>query len=132
MDLSINIEEMVKREIEEMDIPSIVKSIVNKLISDDVRKEINKIVQESCKRMVNAEIMKQLDGEVETDNGWGDRKKFNSFEDMFRAEFKKRLDGQYEIKRVIESAVKEKVSDLFKEKQKEAIDKVVKELTNSL
>jgi ATP-dependent protease HslVU (ClpYQ) ATPase subunit len=129
--MEINIEDLVRGRIEDMDLRCMVKDIIESLISTDVRAEIKNVVQRECLRIVESEIVKYLNGEVKTDDGWGKQEKFVSLEDRFRKELAEKLKGSWEATRVIERHLKERVDSIMKTQMSEVVEKIVNELTGS-
>ena len=98
------------------------------VISDFVRKiardKIESIVNIKINEIIDNEIKNVLAGEIDTDNGWGDRKHYNSFEDLFKLTFNEKLNSTWEIKRVIEKTIQDNVDKLIKNKAKELTTKI--------
>ena len=126
--LSINVLDIIKERIAEVDVNYIVRSEVINIINKTVIGTIDGIVENEAKIMVYNEIRKVLDGEINTDDGWGKKVKYNSFAEMFKAEVKKNIDGQWQVKREIEGIVKKRIEELIKPKAKEIYEKIATEL----
>ena len=100
----------------------------NVVISDFVREiargEIKSIVNIKINEIIDNEIKNVLTGEIDIDNGWGNRKHYNSFEELFKLTFNEKLNSTYEIKRVIEKTIQDHVDKLIKNKTKELTTKI--------
>ena len=133
MDLNIEslVEAQVKRELENMDLREIVENEVRRVVSNGIGKEIVSKVSLLADQMIAEECRKELDGEVETDDGWGHRKTYSSFEELFRETFKNRMNSSYDVKREIEKLVKERVESLIKQDYNKVLEKIVDELSKS-
>ena len=119
------IEEYIMREIREIDITQIVREEVRKQISGDIAREIAKSVRSGIDQIINTEIEIVLSKGVETDDGWGKKVQYKSFEDLFKEEFQKKLNSNYEMKKMLEKAVQDHVAMLFRQSYDEVSKKVV-------
>lgn len=133
MELNIEtlVEAQVKRELEETDIKGVIEATVRDSIRNGVGKEIISGVNAVAKHMIAEEVRKALDGEVRTDDGWGKRNVYTSFEELFRATFKKAIDDKYEVKKEIERLVKQRVESLIKQDYNRILEKIVDDITAS-
>jgi hypothetical protein len=129
--MEVNIESLLREKLEEMDLNHMVRNEINSLISESVKEEIKKVVQRECLRMVEAEIVKYMEGEVRTDNGWGKKETYKTFNDLFKKVLAEKLEGQWDAQRIIANAVKERVDAIMVKQYKEVIEKIVNELTGS-
>ena len=121
-------DELLKERIDEIDVREIVQQIVRGLISDDVKRLIVKVTEASIEKIIETEIEIVMKKGVSTDDGWGKKFSYGSFEELFKTEFGRRINGQYDIQRQIERWVKEKSEQMFKDKQAEVVKKVTDEL----
>lgn len=135
MNMELNIESLVetqvKRELEEMDLRGIVESEVRSAISKGIGKEIVSNVAAAAKDMMAEEVRKAIDGEITTDDGWGHRKTYASFEELFKQTFKSQMDAKYEVKREIERLVKERVESLIRQDYNRVLEKITDEISKS-
>lgn len=122
--MNINIEDLIKQQVEEMDIRGIVKEIIREQITPTAKQEIKEFTKKRVGEMINIEIEEALSKGVSTDDGWGKKESFESFEAMFKIEFKRRLSEEYSIKRTIQGVIEQKVKTLFNEKTKEIQDEI--------
>lgn len=120
----INIEDYIQKQLEGIDIQDLVEAEVKRLVSDDIKKAISSTVKAQIDRIVKTEIEIAMSGEVLTNDGWGKKNQYESFEALFKELFKKRLDECWEMKKLIGNAIKERVDSLFKQ-QEEAIKKSI-------
>ena len=125
---TMTIDELIKDQIEQLDIKSMVQYEIKKLISDDVKREITKITKEEIQRIIKTEIEICMSKGVQTDDGWGKRENYTSFEELFKKHFKTALDSTYEVKKTIENHVKQTTETLVKEQTKQIVDALKKTL----
>ena len=118
----MTIEELIKEQIEQLDIKSMVQYEIKKLISDDVKREITKVTKEEIQRIIKTEIEICMSKGIQTDDGWGKKESYTSFEELFKKHFKAALDSTYEMKRTIENHVKQKTETLVKEQTRQIVD----------
>lgn len=126
--MEINIENLVKAQIEEMDLREMVKDVITGMIAKVVRDEIFPQTKERIGKIINAEVEAYMTRPVQTNDGWGERKDYASFEDLFKGEFAKRMKDSWQIQKQVESWCNNRVNELFRSKQKEIGDKIVTEM----
>lgn len=133
MELNIEtlVEAQVKRELEELGLKFIVENEVRSTISKGIGKEIVSNVAAVANQMIAEEVRKALDGEVATDDGWGHRKTYSSFEELFRETFKAKMNSTYDVKKEIEQLVKERVDSLVRQNYNRVLEKITDEITKS-
>jgi len=133
MDLNIEsiIEKQVVMEISGHNIEEIVKNEIRKIIASGVGKEIIASVNSVAKHMIAEEVRKALDGEVKTDDGWGKRESYPSFEELFRKTFKREMESKYEVKKEIEQQVSVRVKSLVQQDYNKVIEKIVDEISKT-
>jgi hypothetical protein len=129
--MEINIESLVKERIEDMDLDDMVREAINGLITKQVKDEIVKVVQRECLRMVETEIVKCMEGEVKTNDGWGKKETFESFEILFKKTITEKLKGGWEAEKIIAKKVAERVDSIMKDQYAAVVEKIVNELTGS-
>jgi hypothetical protein len=121
--MEINIESLVKERIEDMDLDDMVREAINGLITKQVKDEIVKVVQRECLRMVETE--------VKTNDGWGKKETFESFEILFKKTITEKLKGGWEAEKIIAKKVAERVDSIMKDQYAAVVEKIVNELTGS-
>ena len=114
---------------QEIDIKAIVIGIVRDQAKSEVFATIKRLTEQEISTIIKKEIEIALSQSLETDDGWGKREKYDSFEDMFRKVFAEKLAASYEVKKTIKKMVEDKVGKLYEQNKQEAIKKVVTELT---
>jgi len=125
----MDIEQYIEDQLQNIDIKAIVIGIVRDQAKSEVFATIKRLTEQEVSTIIKKEIEIALSQTLETDDGWGHREKFDSFEDMFRKVFAEKLKASYEIKKTLKKMVEEKVEKLYEQNKKDAIGKVVKELT---
>jgi hypothetical protein len=133
--MEMNIEKLVEaqviRELEAMDL----RSIIDGQIIKEVRSSFERLLKPKCAEVAQAlienEIEECLDGEINTDDGWGKKGHYESFSDLFKKTIKEKLNGTWEMKKVIENLVKERCSSLIKGEYDKICEKITDEITKS-
>ena len=116
------IEDFIKEQIEQLEIKGLVQNEIRRLISDDVKREIMKVTKEEIQRIVRTEIEIQMSKGVKTDDGWGKKENFSSFEEMFKKHFAEALNNRYEMQNVIRDHITKETKKLVEQKTKEIVD----------
>lgn len=133
--MDVNLEGMIRlavdKELENSDIPYIVQVQLQKFVSGKIEEQVGEQIKSTVKIFIEDEIHKALSCEVITDDGWGKKTTHKSFEDLFRASFKKAMDDKYEVKKMIENLVHQRVNSLIKQEYDKALEKITDEITKS-
>ena len=129
MGKKMDIETLVKEQIENMNLDNIVAEQVRKIISEPLRRTIEKYTAERIKELIDIEIQAVLSKPVNTDDGWGKRRIYTTFEELYKQTFAEAINNKYEIQRNIEQWVKNSVSALFKSNADAVLKKVTEELS---
>jgi hypothetical protein len=116
-------------EIDEKVIENIIREVVEeKINSYDLKEYIQgkfkSISSDVVTKKIEEEVQRLLNEPIVTDDGWSHRESWDSFEAMFKAKFSERMNKTYEIQRVIQRTVEEKLDNLFKQKAKEVSAKI--------
>lgn len=131
LDIETLVKQQVTHEFESLDLRGLVEDVVRAEIQQSVAMSIVQDTRDLAQSMIREEIRRFLDGNVETDDGWGKKASYDSFEDLFRATFKKSMSDQFKVKREIDQQVKARVDSLVKQDFSKVIEKIVDELTCS-
>ena len=119
----MDLEDYVKGAIDDMDIESCVKNVIESFIGKEIKAEIKKQIRAQTEKHIEIRIKDEielaLDGKIETDNGWGKCKTYDNFDELFKTYFKKRLDSSYKMKTLIKKSVEAKVNKLFTASEQE-------------
>lgn len=94
------------------------------LVKEVVREKIEGRVKTYVDERIDEEIKKVLDEPVHIDNGWGDRKDYDSFEDLFKQTFNKKLEDNWKMTSTIKQTIENRVDELVKKKTKELTSKI--------
>ena len=127
----MEIEKLIEKQIAGIDYEYLVRDEIRRSLTDNIKREIHSVIKNRVEELINLEIDIVLSGEVFTDDGWGKKGKYNSFADLFKSTFQEKLNSSWDMKRLLENKVKERVSALFENKKAEAVEKVVDEMTKS-
>lgn len=125
------VETLVKQRIDQMDIDHIVTDSVVALISEQVKKSIKPILDTQLDAIIQREIESSFTTEVKTDDGWGKKVTYASFEDLFKQEFQKKLEDSYKIKNIIQRLVHDRVTSLVNQDYAKVVETIVDTLTAS-
>lgn len=125
----MQLEDIVKEKLNEIDLSDIVAQEVRTIISEPLRREIAKYTAERIKALIDVEIEIALTKPVKTDDGWGKKKEYANFEELYKQAFAEKINGAYEVKSTIEKTVKARVDELFKTNAQVVINKIAAELT---
>lgn len=117
----MTIEDLIKEQIEQLDIKELVRIEIRNMISDDVKREIRKVTTDETKAIIRTEIEKVMAKGVQTDDGWGKKEIYKSFEEMFKKTFAEQLNSKYEIQKVVQEYVKAEVTKLVNERTKDIV-----------
>lgn len=131
MDIKKIVEQQVEKEVQDFNFKEIIQAEVRNIIKNGVGKEIIESVSLVAKHMIAEEVRIALDGEVTTDDGWGKKVTYPSFEGLFRAKFRKEMEEKYEVKKEIERQVAQRVASLIKQDYTKVIEKIVDELSGT-
>ena len=127
----MDIEKYINSQLEAIDIRDLVVAEVHQAVSEDIRRKISEVIRTKINSIVDDEIELALSKGITTDDGWGKRVEYKSFEELFKEEFKKRLDGNWEMKNTIQKAVSERVTSMFTASFKDIANKIVEELVRA-
>lgn len=124
----MTIEELVKEQVQEMDMSEIVRQEIRRIIERDVAPEIKRSITMNVSEYVKSEIERILQEGVKTDDGWGSKTTYSTFEELFKQTFKKAISSNYEIQRIIENSVKTKMDEFLKTKSKDIATALLRQL----
>lgn len=123
--MDINIEKLVQERIEDMDMTGLARDEIRDHIRRNTVVQIQKIIEEEVRAIIKEEIAKVMAGEVKTDDGWGKKETYPSFEDLFKQVFQKKMNDSWDAKREIERQVAAKVDALVKGEMNAVVSKIV-------
>lgn len=118
------VRENIENQLEDFDFTYLFRDELRPLLQN----KANKIIDEKLKE----EIENVLNKEIDTDNGWGKRKHWDSFEDMFKSKFNEKMNSDWDMKRTIEKTVENRIDELLKKKTKEITIKIQDMVLNEL
>ena len=128
----MTLEEIVAQKIEELDVEEMVSIIIKNLISDNVRREIDRQVKEKVSSLITVEFDIQLKKPVTTDDGWGKRESYTSFEELFKKHFRAAMENTWEVKNKLDRIVKDRVDDMVKAYSSEICKKAANEIIEAV
>lgn len=128
-------EEMVEAIVERKVDEAIDGSSVNDMILERINETVDKIVrdqvsgalEEKFEAIVESEAGALLDKEAIVDDGWGSRKRYDSYADFFVAELKERFNN-YRIERTVKEVVEKKVKESINGRADSIINRVCEEI----
>jgi hypothetical protein len=124
----MDLQEVILQKVNELNIEEMVKEIIKEQLSHDVRREINRQVESKVSKLIEVEFDIQMKQPVKTDDGWGKKETYSSFEELFKTHFRKAMDSTYEVKNQIGRIVKEKTEAMVKEYSTAICKKVAEEI----
>ena len=128
----MDINEIIVKSINSYDIEAILRESVNDIVLDivskDVREQIKLKVKESINIIISEEISKVLAGEIHTDDGWGRKESYVSFEMLFKKSFREKLNDSWDMKKTIENHIKQYTEKLFKDSYQDVANKMAEVL----
>jgi len=127
----MDIEKIVQDQISEINFSALVGAIAEKIIRKDLMESIKKAVNEKVTTLIYDGINDVFNQPVQTDDGWGKRESYACFNDLFKKVLKEKLDGNWDAKRVMEKAIKERTDALVNTEWNRVIQKTVDEITKS-
>ena len=125
-------EQFLEKQIQGVDLEEIVRQEIRNMISADTRAAIRDIVNKKIETMIVDEFETVISGKVETDDGFGDRQEFESFEELFKKTFRERLNKTYEVKRLLDNLMKDRIDRFLNDNRKDVVKKFVDEVTEML
>jgi len=130
--MDIDIKDLIKEAIENIDVSSLVRIEIRELITQQVQK----LIDQKASSLIIGEIQNVLNGKVKTDDGWGKKFEYDSFADLFKKKLLEKMNDSWDIKRNIESIIKSRVDDLFKNEYKSTAnfmaDRLLKSVTEAI
>lgn len=111
--MELNLEEMVKARLDDMDLEDMVKGEIRSLLHGDIHRTIREVLQKQVGSIIETEIKISMKKGVATDNGWGEKATYASFEDLFRKTFAEKMKNSWEIQKKVEEYVKQEVRQLM-------------------
>jgi hypothetical protein len=124
----MTLEEIVAQKIEEIDVNEMVSAIIKNLISDNVKREIDRQVKEKVSNLITVEFDIQMKKPIVTNDGWGKKETYASFEELFKKHFRASMDSTWEVQKTIERLVKERVDTMVREYSKQICEKAANEI----
>lgn len=127
----MEIEKLIQEQIQNVEYENLVTDEIRRCLTGDIKRTINEVMRNEIEDIIKSEIEIVMSGEVFTDDGWGRKEKFNSFENLFKKTFKEKLNSSYDIKRILGENIKKRVSQLYEKNKADAIEKVVDAMTKT-
>ena len=124
----MDLEKIIEERIKEMDIANMVKEVISKMVSDDIIRTLKRITETEISNIVKTEIEIVLAKPIETDDGWGKKEKYSSFEELFKQTFASKLSSVYDIQKIISSHTKHTIEALWEKNKSAAIEKITQEI----
>lgn len=126
------LKDSVEEYLERVNFDKIAKEVVGELLQDKIRRYFESKGNEVINAMIVNEIKETLNKPVHIDNGWGDKKDYNSFEDMFKQMFAKQLNSNWQMTSLIEKTIKNEIDNLVKARSKELNSKITDLILNEM
>ena len=94
---------LIAKMLEDVDVNKLVKEVIKSEITTNIRSTINEIISKNANDLILKEITSVIKNPIETDDGWGNTKKYTTFKDLFKKELREKLNDSYQIRRTKES-----------------------------
>ena len=120
----MDIEEIIKRNLEEVNYKSIVEEEVKNLIDTEIRKEIKRYVPIQVQSCIDNEVIRIMENPIDFSDGYS-QKKYTTFQELFKSELKDKMSKDYSIKESISRVIREKMDNFFQQKFKEISQKII-------
>jgi len=128
----IDINEYIKDQLDQVYISHLVIAEIRNEIRGDIKRQINSVVRNKIDKIIAEEVEICLSsGEVNTDDGWGKKNTHASFEELFKKEFREKIDKNWDMKKAVSKGVKDKVESLFRSNIEEVKARIVQEFIKS-
>ena len=115
----------IEQQVQEIDIAAMVRREIREQIGSQFQREYKSAIRNGIDQIIRDEIEVCMREPINTNDGWGNRATYSSFEDLFKKEFREKLGKTYEVNRTIEKQVKEYVATLFNNEYKQVVDSIV-------
>lgn len=109
------------------DIHRMIKDKVCSTVDKAVREQVGSAIKEKLRGIAESEAGAFLDRQVIVNDGWGERKRYESFADFYVAELKKTL-GMHEIDRTIKDVVSRKVQESVRGRADAIVNRICEEI----
>lgn len=127
--------EMIKELLVELVSKETIDAAIREIVSDRFDYEFKRIVEETANSIlrdktesyVKEKVDEVLDKPVKTDNGWGKKEYYDSFEHFVKSKINEMIIANYRFSSEIDRMVKEKLDKVIKNVSKEMSEKVVDE-----
>jgi len=119
---------LIAKMLEDVDVNKLVKEVIKSEITTNIRSTINEIISKNANDLILKEITSVIKNPIETDDGWGNTKKYTTFKDLFKKELREKLNDSYQIRRTIENIVKDYVNKLFNEEYKNTVNNILESI----
>jgi hypothetical protein len=129
--MEINVEELLKEQIEQIDVQETARCEIRRLIIAKAEKTIVEMVKDEAAKLVKDAIAECLNGVVKTDDGWGKKAEYGCFGDLFKKTVKEKMESSWDVKRNIEDVIKRRVSDLFGVETQKLADYLTQQIINT-
>lgn len=120
--------DIINEQLREIDIKSLVEQEIRNAINSEIRQELLRAVRTKTEKIIDTEIEICLEEPINTDDGWGKKASYSSFKELFKTVFSEKLNGNWEMKNMIERHIKERVNKLVSENQIAITKKIADEL----
>lgn len=127
--MRVDINKALEARIAEVDVEGLVNNAIIGVVNKQISESLKSYTEKKIEPIIDKEIKQALKKPVTTDNGWGETKNYDSFEDFFKKVFADKLKDVYGIQSKIDRAVKEQVSIMYEREASKIVAEIVKMLT---
>ena len=124
----IDLQKHIEQKLESIDIEHVVCEEIREQIRGEIATEIRKAIATEAQAIIGNEIHKALSKEVNTDDGWGKKEHFDSFEDLFKSVLNERMNAKWDMHKIIKTEVTNRVDALMSKNMNDVVKKIAENI----
>jgi len=136
----MELEKIIKEKVEGIDVHEIAKEIMWELLETafhrEVRDQIPKIIKAKVQELADTRIEilfdEQMKKGVSMDDGWGKQVTHETFGNLVRETFERKLKSDYQLNKIIDRIVEQRVSAALGNARDEIAKKMAEELIKKI
>lgn len=126
------IKEAIGDYLNEYPIREVLKDIITDFVRNNFKSYFEHNTNEYINKLLNEEVAKYLKEPTTITDGYAYEKRYNSFEEFFRAKCHEAIADKSDVRRIIENQVKNQIDKMFREKIGEITPKVQELIVNEM
>jgi basic membrane lipoprotein Med (substrate-binding protein (PBP1-ABC) superfamily) len=128
----MDIEKLIQERIDDLDFEQLAKDSIIMYIYKGKHGQIRESIKNMIDVIVIKEIKEIMSGPIEIGDGYHEKKKYDSFESLFKETLLKILNSRHDMDKAVERVIKSKIEDLIKNYRKEITEKIANEVLDSV